>query len=58
MQGNKIRAIICSEGSEIEARSKLGSLGMFYDGYDVGAIEADAIEGGQIIHSVNEAKKQ
>ncbi len=57
MQGNKIRAIICNEGREAEARSKLESLGMFYDGYDVGVIAADAIQREQIIQSGDEEKK-
>ena len=52
MQGNKIRAIICGEGREAEARSKLESLGVFYDSYNVGVIGADAIEGEQIIDAV------
>jgi hypothetical protein len=57
MQGNKIRAIICGEGREAEARSKLESLGISYIGYDVGVVEADAIQREQIIETVDEEKK-
>jgi membrane peptidoglycan carboxypeptidase len=57
MQGNKIRAIICGEGREAEARSKLESLGISYIGYDVGAIEADAIQREQIIDTADGDKK-
>ena len=51
MEGNKIRAIICGEGSETEARSKLEALGMFYVGYNVGVVDVDAIQPEQIIAS-------
>jgi membrane peptidoglycan carboxypeptidase len=57
MQGNKIRAIICGEGREAEARSKLESLGVFYESHNVGVIEADAIEREQIIDTVDDGKK-
>ena len=56
-QGDKIRAIICSQGGEAEAGSILDSLGMFYEGYDVGVVEADAIQREQIIQSAEEEKK-
>ena len=57
LQGNKIRAIICGEGREAEARSKLGSLGVFYESYNVGVIEADEIDREQIIDTVDDGKK-
>ena len=57
MQGNKIRAIICGEGREEEAKAKLESLGIFYESYNVGAIEPDEIEGEQIIVSSGDEKK-
>ncbi|MCK9417799.1 MAG: penicillin-binding protein [Nitrospirae bacterium] len=57
MQGNKIRAIVCGEGREVEVRSKLESLGMSYIGYDVGAIAIDAIQREQIMETADEEKK-
>ena len=56
-QGGKIRAIICGEGGEVEARSTLESLGMFYEGYDVGVIAPDEIQREQIIRPVDDEKK-
>jgi penicillin-binding protein 1A len=56
-QGGKIRAIICGEGREAEVKSKLESLGMPYDGYDVGVISLEAIQREQIIQSVEEEKQ-
>ena len=57
IQGNMIRAIICGEGKEAEARSTLDSLGMFYEGYDVGVIAADEIQREEIIQSEDEEKR-
>ena len=57
MQGNKIRAIICGEGREAEARAKLESLGIFYESYNVGVIEADEIQPEQIIDAGDVRKK-
>jgi penicillin-binding protein 1A len=56
MQGNKIRAIICGEGREAEVRSTLESLGLFYESYNVGDIEVDAIRPEQIINTEDEEK--
>jgi monofunctional biosynthetic peptidoglycan transglycosylase len=57
MQGNKIRAIICGEGREADARSKLESLGLFYESYTVGDIEVDAVQPEQIIGSSGDENK-
>ncbi len=56
-QGNKIRAIICADGREADIRSKLGSLGMPYETYDVGVISIDAVQREQIFYSVEDEKK-
>jgi membrane peptidoglycan carboxypeptidase len=57
MQGNKIRAIICGEGREAEARSKLESLGVFYTGYDVEVVDVDEIAREQLIDTVDDGKR-
>jgi hypothetical protein len=57
MQGNKIRAIICGEGREAEARSKLESLGVFYTGYDVEVVDVDEIARDQLIDTVDNGKR-
>ena len=57
VQGNKIRAIICGEGREVEVRSKLESLGIAYIGYDVGVIDVDAMQREQIIDTAGDGKK-
>ncbi len=57
LQGNKIRAIICGEGREVEVRSKLESLGISYISYDVSALSFDAIQPEQIIETVDDGRK-
>jgi penicillin-binding protein 1A len=57
IQGSKIRAIICGEDREAEARSTLESLGMFYEGYDVAMIAPDDVQREQIIATAVEEVK-
>jgi hypothetical protein len=48
-QGGQIRAIVCAGGREADLRSKLGSFGTAWEGYEVSALSPGSVTAEQIV---------